>query len=98
MAKVIGKIVCPNGKYIKDDEEKTRWLHCGVLLQTDKGMRIKLESLPVARPLSDDGGLWLQVFEESDAQKQEQGFRKPNQDSARGQNTAKPDPQDDIPF
>jgi hypothetical protein len=83
MASVIGKIVFPNGTYQKDGEEKTSWLRCGVLLQTDKGMRIKIDCLPVNMQ---EG--WFQVFEEDD---------KPNQASS--QATAKQPAKDPtIPF
>ena len=60
MAKVIGDLMAPNGKYIKDGEEKTRWLKCGILLQTDNGIRAKIECMPVGVP---EDGLWLSCFE-----------------------------------
>ena len=63
MAKVIGDIMFPGGKYIKDGEEKTRWLKCGVLLETEKGMRIKLESMPVGIA---PGEGWFSIFEKRD--------------------------------
>lgn len=63
MAKVIGKISAPGGKYMKDGVEKTRWINCGVLLHTDKGYRIKLDALPVNM-----GEGWLNVFEEDHGQ------------------------------
>lgn len=63
MARKIGNIVFPTGKYIKDGEEKTNWMRVGVLLETDKGMRIKLDAIPV---VTEPSGLWLSVFEEND--------------------------------
>ena len=63
MAKVIGDIMFPNGKYIKDGEEKTRWLKCGVLLETEKGMRLKLECIPVG---INPGEGWFNIFEKRD--------------------------------
>ena len=69
MARKIGDLMAPNGKYITDGEEKTRWIKCGVMLETDKGPRIKLEALPVGGEF--DG--WLSVFE--DKPKQQDGFR-----------------------
>ena len=63
MAKVIGDIMFPGGKYIKDGEEKTRWIKCGVLLETDKGMRLKLESMPVGIA---PGEGWFSIFEKRD--------------------------------
>ena len=75
MASKLGDIMFPNGKYQKDGEEKTSWLRCGVLLQTDNGMRIKLDALPVNMQ---EG--WFSVFEDRDkpaAAPKQEGFRKP---------------------
>jgi len=66
MAKLIGKIMAATGKYIKEGAEKTSWTKCGVLMETDKGFRIKLDAVP----LGGDG--WFAVFEE-DNQHQSQG-------------------------
>ena len=63
MAKVVGKIMAPNGVYIKEGEEKTSWLRCGVLLETDKGFRIKLDCLPVGIA---PGEGWFSVFPDED--------------------------------
>jgi hypothetical protein len=60
MAKVIGDVCFPNGSYIKDGEEKTRWMNCGILLETEKGMRIKLEAIPAN---VGENGMWFSVFE-----------------------------------
>jgi hypothetical protein len=84
MASVIGKIVFPNGTYQKDGVEKTSWLRCGALIQTDKGMRIKLDALPVNMQ---EG--WFQVFEEDD---------KPNQGGGQATQKPKTESQEDIPF
>jgi hypothetical protein len=70
MAKKLGELMVPNGKYIKDGEEKTSWLKCGVLLQTDNGMRIKLDCIPVNL-----GEGWISVFEPREQAPQQQGFR-----------------------
>lgn len=88
MATVIGDIMAPIGKYIKDGEEKTRWLKCGILLQTDNGQRIKLEALPVG---VEAGGLWLSVFEPRDNTNQ---TAKPAQNRSQEQAPAQPD----VPF
>jgi hypothetical protein len=70
MARKIGDLMAPNGQYeTADGETKTRWIKCGVMLETDKGPRIKLEALPVGGDF--DG--WLSVFEEKP--KQQDGFR-----------------------
>jgi hypothetical protein len=58
---VLGDIKCPNGTYIKDGEEKTSWLRCGILLKTDKGYRIKLDCLPI-----DMGEGWFSVWPRED--------------------------------
>jgi hypothetical protein len=63
VAKVIGDLCAPNGKYIKDGEEKTRWLKCGIVLETDNGMRVKLECVPVG---TDFEG-WFSVFEKKES-------------------------------
>ncbi len=97
MAKLIGEIMFPNGKYNTQEGEKTRWLRCGVLLETDKGFRIKLEALPVgATQVNQSGepenGLWFMVFEPRE--KQQDGFRdKPAQAAKKT-----PEQDDDIPF
>lgn len=68
MASKLGDLCFPAGKYIKDGAEKTRWIKCGVLLQTDKGMRVKLDCIPV---VTDPNGLWLSVFSERNDQHQQ---------------------------
>jgi len=65
MATIIGDVCAPIGKYMKEGEEKTRWARCGVIMQTDKGMRIKLDTIPVG---GDGQGLWLSVFEKDQPQ------------------------------
>ena len=51
MATIIGDIMAPTGKYAgQDGQEKTRWLKCGILLQTDNGFRIKMEAMPIGIP------------------------------------------------
>jgi len=99
MARKIGDVVFPNGSYMKDGQKKTQWLKCGVLLETDKGMRIKLDALPVNMQ---EG--WFQVFEpreDSPAQQQQSGFRNSqyqsgSQGQASQQGQIGEDP--DIPF
>lgn len=87
MAKVIGDLCAPTGKYIKDGEEKTSWTKCGILMETDKGFRVKLDTVPVG---GGEQGVWFSVFE-----KREQSTGQQSQ----AQPTQKPkDDQDDIPF
>ena len=91
MAEVIGEVMFPNGKYISGNEEKTRWLKCGVLLQTDNGMRLKLECLPINM---NEG--WFNIFDpkpkdgQQSAPAGQSGFRN-SAPSSGGK-------QDDIPF
>ena len=84
MSKVIGDVMFPNGKYLKDGEEKTRWLKCGVLLETDKGMRLKLECIPLG---IEPGSGWFSIFEKKDDHPKTQSVK-----------TEKPNTQDEIPF
>ena len=90
MAKVIGKIAAPGGTYMKDGEERTRWINCGILLETDRGFRIKLDALPVNM-----GEGWLQVFDPDERQSKpaaQTGFRDKPAPSTVEAN------QEDIPF
>ena len=66
MATVIGDICAPTGKYIKEGEEKTSWAKCGILMQTEKGYRIKLDTVPVG---GEGQGIWFSVFEKEDQRK-----------------------------
>ena len=91
MAKVIGNIVAPNGKYLKDGQEKTRWLRCGILMETDNGLRIKLDCLPIGG--STEGGLWLSVFD-VDTEGHSQGSSK--QTPSRASQSVVDD--EDLPF
>jgi hypothetical protein len=84
MATVIGDIKCPNGTYIKDGEEKTSWLRCGVLLNTDKGYRIKLDCLPM-----NPGDGWFSVFPRED---RNDGYTSTSKSSEQSGQT------DDTPF
>lgn len=55
--KVKYEVMAKAGTYEKAGETKTRWHRCGVVLQSDKGFSLKLESLPIQF----DG--WLNFFE-----------------------------------
>lgn len=61
--KVKFEAMAKNGSYVKDGQEKTKWHKCGVVLEGDKGMSLKIESLPV----NFDG--WLSFFEPRDTVK-----------------------------
>lgn len=58
MSKVVYEVVAITGKYTnREGVEKNRYVKCGIILQTDKGLSMKLESMPVAS----DG--WFQLYE-----------------------------------
>jgi hypothetical protein len=92
MASRLGDVMFPNGKYMKDGQEKTSWLKCGTLLQTEKGMRLKMDALPVNMQ---EG--WFQIFEprednrQAQASSQQSGFRETADNKP-----ANPD--EDLPF
>jgi hypothetical protein len=93
MARVVGDICAPLGKYIdrQTQEEKTKWGKCGILLETDNGMRIKLDMLPAQ---VGESGLWLSVFEPRDNQGSGQAQQqKPAQNRSESAPT-----QPDVPF
>jgi len=78
MATILGDICAPTGKYIKDGEEKTSWSKCGVLMQTEKGYRIKLDTVPLG---GEGQGIWFSVFEKRDDQRQGSGTQTPSRPS-----------------
>lgn len=88
MAKIIGKLCAPTGKYIKDGEEKTSWTRCGILMETDRGFRVKLDTIPVG---GTENGVWFSVFED------EQPKSSGSQQKPRSQATQDV-PEDDLPF
>ena len=47
-------------RYQSGGEEKTKWINCGAILQTAKGFRMKLDTIP----LGCDG--WFALFEPKD--------------------------------
>lgn len=58
MSKVVYEVMAKTGKYTdKNGQEKNRWAKCGVILQGDKGLSLKLETIPVGS----DG--WFSLFE-----------------------------------
>ena len=66
--KVKFEVIAKNGTYTNSEGvEKTKWHKCGVVLESDKGLSMKLESLPIVF----DG--WLNLWEPTpkDAPKQE---------------------------
>ena len=95
MAQVLGDIMAPIGKFIdrETNQEKTRWMKCGILLKTDNGMRLKLDGIPVG--VGPDG-LWMSVFEKDDQppRRQAKTAPAPSQSAPAGDD----DKQDNIPF
>jgi hypothetical protein len=48
MASVEYEVMAKTGTYRDSDgNEKNRWLKCGVVLRSDKGLSLKLEAVPV---------------------------------------------------
>lgn len=41
------KVVAPAGKYMKDGVEKTRYVDVGVIIETNTGLMLKAEAIPV---------------------------------------------------
>lgn len=62
MAKIFD-VMYPAGEYTaQDGQQKTRWLRCGAVIETQAGKTaLKLDCLPVGAT-SEDGGIWLQLF------------------------------------
>ena len=75
MATKLGDICFPLSKYTDPatGQEKTRWQKCGVLLESDKGMSIKIELIPTC---VEPDGLWFKVFTD---QPEKAKFKQSNQ-------------------
>lgn len=85
MATVKYDAVCKMGKYTtRDGAEKTRYHKVGVVFESDKGLSLKVESLPVGF----DG--WISFYEPKPEQSQGKSAAKPARDST--------GLEDDIPF
>ena len=84
---VIKKIMAKKGTYMKDGQEKNAYMQCGVMMENENGVSIKLDALPTQF----DG--WLSLWD-LDTKRSEQG--KPDYQQGN------PQPQDftndDIPF
>jgi hypothetical protein len=46
-AKVIYEVTVNAGKYFKDGKEKTRYQNIGSIIETKKGMMLKLNAMPI---------------------------------------------------
>ena len=92
-------VVATIGQYEKDGQTKYVTRNVGAVIQTSKGFRLKLDASfnPAGCPRSDDGGVWLALFEPRDDQ--QQGQPQQRQQPQRSQQAAPPDDFDlDIPF
>jgi len=93
-------VVATIGQYEKDGQTKYVTRNVGAVIQTSKGFRLKLDASfnPAGCPRSDDGGVWLALFEPRDDQQQTQQ-QAPRQQPQRSQQAAPPDDFDsEIPF
>lgn len=86
-------VVATIGQYEKDGQTKYVTRNVGAVIQTSKGFRLKLDASfnPAGCPRSDDGGVWLALFEPRDDQQQPQQRSQP-------QRQPEPDLEQDIPF
>jgi len=92
-------VVATIGQYEKDGQTKYVTRNVGAVIQTSKGFRLKLDASfnPAGCPRSDDGGVWLALFEPRDDQ--QQGQQQAPRQAQRSQQAAPPDEfVDDIPF
>ena len=92
-------VVATIGQYEKDGQTKYVTRNVGAVIQTSKGFRLKLDASfnPAGCPRSDDGGVWLALFEPRDDQ--QQGQQQAPRQAQRSQQAAPPDDFDsDIPF
>ena len=93
MAKVIGHLCAPTGNYIKDGQEKTSWTKCGILMETEKGFRVKLDTVPVG---GSEQGIWFSVFDpDPPSQRQGSAQQAPSRPSGGQQGKLN---EDDMPF
>ncbi|OMG61503.1 hypothetical protein AUR59_020305 [Stutzerimonas balearica] len=92
-------VVATIGQYEKDGQTKYVTRNVGAVIQTSKGFRLKLDASfnPAGCPRSDDGGVWLALFEPRD--EQQQGQQQAPRQTQRSQQAAPPDDFDsEIPF
>lgn len=87
MAQKVYDVVAVTGEYTdRNGTQKKRHLNCGVVFQTDKGLSLKLEAIPV------ESNGWFMFFEpRNDPQ--------PRQPAPQAAHTDPGfDPSDDVPF
>jgi len=85
-------VVAVTGTYTdRNGNERKRYLNCGAVFETEKGLSLKIEALPVGF----DG--WFQLYEpREEGQTPRQTGRQPAQQPQAAGATA--DFEDDIPF
>ena len=76
------------GQKRRNDPEKTDWVKLGIAFEDSKGMRIKLNALPIP---NQEAEIWLSLFPMDDKGKVD------NQSSQQNDNAGK-DFNDEIPF
>ena len=76
------------GQKRRNDPEKTDWVKLGIAFDDSKGMRIKLNALPIP---NQEAEIWLSLFPQDDKGKVD------NQSSQQNDNAGK-DFNDEIPF
>lgn len=94
-------VVATIGQYEKDGQTKYVTRNVGAVIQTSKGFRLKLDASfnPAGCQRSDDGGVWLALFEPRDDQQQGQPQQQRQGQPQRSQQAAPPDDfDDDLPF
>lgn len=86
-------IVATIGTYQKDGETKYVTRKVGAILDTKHGKRIKLDASfnPAGCVKSEDGGVWLAIFDQKEDDK-------PKRDAPKGKPAQSDDPDDEIPF
>lgn len=70
---------------------KPVWRQFGIIVDTQKGPRMKLEAVPIGTSPTDGGGIWFALFEPDTDEKPRQEAPPPPRQSA-------PDFDDDLPF
>lgn len=92
MAKRTHDVVATIGKYVKDGEEKKRYLTVGSAFTSENGsISIKLDAVPVSPE-------WSGFLSLYPVKQQEQVSRQERQHTQAKSNGYQPQPDDDIPF
>jgi hypothetical protein len=92
-------VVAVTGSYTdRNGVEKRRYMNCGAVFETEKGLSLKIEAIPVGF----DG--WFQLYEprteqQTPAQQPQHAFRRPAAANRQASQAAvNEDFEDDIPF